>query len=79
MDCPRCGSKNVLELDNLHSLWACGNCGFQGDGSVFDDICPECRRRPAGAKRGLCDQCRFLYDPCYSISDYEEAYARRLL
>ena len=36
MRCPRCGSDNVVEVDNLHCIWACDSCGYQGDGSEFD-------------------------------------------
>jgi len=38
MKCPKCDSKNVIEISNLHSLWSCGECGFQGDGSEFDRV-----------------------------------------
>jgi len=38
MKCPKCDSKNVVEISNLHSLWGCGECGFQGDGSEFDRV-----------------------------------------
>lgn len=37
MTCPKCGSKNVLEMDNLNSLWACGDCGYTDDGAEFDE------------------------------------------
>lgn len=37
MSCPICGSKNVREMDNLHCLWDCGDCGYTDDGEEFDD------------------------------------------
>jgi len=40
MRCPKCGSTNVLELNNLHTLWGCGNCGYQDDGACFDAVEP---------------------------------------
>lgn len=36
MFCPRCDSKDVREVDNLHCVWQCMNCGFSDDGSEFD-------------------------------------------
>ncbi|MBN1485310.1 MAG: hypothetical protein JXA37_11375 [Chloroflexia bacterium] len=35
MRCPECGGPHVKEVDNLHSVWACQECGYQGDGSEF--------------------------------------------
>ena len=36
MNCPKCSSHNIAEIDNLHSVWQCLDCGFQGDGAEFD-------------------------------------------
>lgn len=36
MYCPICGSEVVVEVDNLHSRWACNTCGYQDDADAFD-------------------------------------------
>jgi predicted RNA-binding Zn-ribbon protein involved in translation (DUF1610 family) len=36
MHCPKCGSRNIVEIDNLHMIWKCLDCGFTDDGSEFD-------------------------------------------
>lgn len=42
MVCPKCGSKNVHEVDNLHCIWLCGDCGHQDDGAEFDEELNSC-------------------------------------
>ena len=39
MNCPICGAteEQLHEIDNLHSVWGCLQCGFQGDGAEFDE------------------------------------------
>lgn len=34
--CPQCKSRDVHEINNLHCLWKCFGCGFEGDGAEFD-------------------------------------------
>jgi len=36
MICPQCSSRNVSELDNLNSLWCCGDCSHIDYGESFD-------------------------------------------
>lgn len=36
MNCPKCESENVIEVDNLHMIWKCFDCGHEGDGEDFD-------------------------------------------
>jgi len=38
--CPDCGSMDVREINNLHSIWQCYDCGYQGDGEEFDPEMP---------------------------------------
>lgn len=36
MQCPKCGSTDLIELSNLHEWWACRSCGYQDYGAEFD-------------------------------------------
>ena len=37
MRCPECGSRDLIETSNLHSVWRCLECGWEGDGAGCDE------------------------------------------